>query len=466
MATSSIAATAFTRRLLVAILVVATLLRVVSAFYQGNTVTDLPGVYDQISYHSLAQRVIEGHGFSFATDWWPGTRAGEPTAHWSYLYTLYLAAVYTLFGVRPLIPRLIQAIFAGVLHAWLAWRIGRRVFGPTTGLIAAALSAAYIYFFYYAGGLVTETFYIIGILWTLDVALRLAEVSRRAQANDNSPAFSWRLWLELGFALGVTILFRQVFLLFVPFLFVWLWWTRAEQQQVSSIGPRLLSTLRPSELKGFIGAVLVVVVMIAPWTVRNYRAFDTFVPLNTNSGYAFFWGNHPIYGTRFVGLLPSAQVYFSLIPEELRHLNEAQLDKALLKRGIGFVVDDPARFVLLSMSRSREYFKFWPSSSSGLISNIARVGSFGLCLPFMLYGLWVSVSLVRNPERQGQRSAIILFYLFVIIYTTIHLLSWALIRYRLPVDAVLLLFAALGLEHLARRFRLLPQSDLVPKQPK
>jgi hypothetical protein len=32
-----------------------------------------------------------------------------------------------------------------------------------------------------------------------------------------------------------------------------------------------------------------------------------------------------------------------------------------------------------------------------------------------------------------------------LIYTAIHLLSWALIRYRLPVDAVLLPFAAVGL---------------------
>jgi hypothetical protein len=215
---------------------------------------------------------------------------------------------------------------------------------------------------------------------------------------------------------------------------------------------------------GLIGAACVVVIMIAPWTVRNYRVFDTFTPLNTNSGYAFFWGNHPIYGTHFVGLLPS-ETYLDLIPAELLHLNEAELDKALLKLGIGFVVDDPARFVLLSLSRAREYFEFWPSSDSGLISNIARVGSFGLCLPFMLYGLWVSISLVRKPERQGQRSAIILLYLFVVIYTSIHLLSWALIRYRLPVDAILLLFAALGLERLAQRFRLLPQSDLVPKQP-
>jgi hypothetical protein len=149
-------------------------------------------------------------------------------------------------------------------------------------------------------------------------------------------------------------------------------------------------------------------------TIRNYRAFGTFVPLNTNSGFAFFWGNHPIYGAHFIGLLPSgAQGYYELIPEELRPLNEAELDRALLRKAIGFVIDDRMRFVLLSVSRTSEYFKFWPSRESSTISNISRVASFGIFLPVMLYGLWVSAKLVRNPRKCGQRSEIILLYLFM-----------------------------------------------------
>jgi hypothetical protein len=36
-------------------------------------------------------------------------------------------------------------------------------------------------------------------------------------------------------------------------------------------------------------------------------------------------------------------------------------------------------------------------------------------------------------------------------YTLLHILTWAMIRYRLPVDAVLVIFAALALVNLARR---------------
>jgi hypothetical protein len=331
------------RKILIAILIIATLLRLGSACYQGNAVIDLPGIYDQISYDTLAQRVIEGYGFSFATGWWPATPAGEPTAHWSYLYTLYLAAVYTLFGYQPVIARLIQAAVAGVLHSWLAWQIGRRIFGPTIGLIAAALSAGYIYFFYYAGGLITETFYIIGILWTLDVALRLA-------ATAGTTAKWWR-WLELGLAISVTVLLRQVFLVFVPVLFLWLWWNLSGMPTNSSSRPLLSNRIFCwPVLGGMLGASLVVIILIAPWTMRNYRAFGTFVPLNTNAGFAFFWGNHPIYGTSFIPLL-GTETYHKLIPPELLALNEAEMDRALLKLGLGFVAADPVRFVLLSFSR-------------------------------------------------------------------------------------------------------------------
>ncbi len=425
------------RRTLVALIALAVVLRVLSALYQGSAVAPLPGVHDQVSYHGLAQRVLDGYGFSFGENHWPATRAGEPTAHWSYLYTLYLTGVYALFGVQPLAARLIQAVIAGILHTWLAERVGRRVFGPAAGMAAAALTAVYIYFVYYAGALITETFYFIGILWTFDAALRL-DAKRQASREGAG----WAAWAELGLAVGVTGLLRQLFLLVAPLFFLWLLWRQARSERAA-----LLRTVAGLALAG-----VVVVAMIAPWTVRNMRAFGSFVPLNTNAGYAFYWGNHPIYGTKFRGILPAnGPTYLDLIPPELLSLDEAALDRALLQRGIGFVVDDPGRYALLSLSRTAEYFKFWPSPSSGLLSNLARVASFGLLLPFMLAGLWLSATRWWRRNAAGYRAAVALLWLYMAAYTAIHLLTWTLIRYRLPVDTVLVLFAGAALAALAER---------------
>ena len=98
---------------------------------------------------------------------------------------------------------------------------------------------------------------------------------------------------------------------------------------------------------------------------------------------------------------------------------------------------------------------FWPSSQSALVSNVSRVASFGIMLPFMLYG--ISVGIRKKWAEQGNRFLNLLsspeglVLIFVLVYSTIHLLSWALIRYRLPVDAVLLPFAGMGLEDIYRR---------------
>src|SRR5512134_2848298 len=120
-----------TRILLIVILVISVLLRVGMALYLGSTVEELPGTADQISYHNLALRVLQGYGFTFGEYWWPGTAANSPTAHWSYLYTAYLVVVYALFGPNALAARLIQAVLVGLLHPYLTYRVGRYCFNET-----------------------------------------------------------------------------------------------------------------------------------------------------------------------------------------------------------------------------------------------------------------------------------------------------------------------------------------------
>jgi 4-amino-4-deoxy-L-arabinose transferase-like glycosyltransferase len=405
-----------------AIILLAILLRIIAAIYLGNYVVDLPGTFDQISYDMLAQQVLEGHGFTVAKTWWPETPAGQPTAHWSYLYTLYLVAVYGVAGYHPLIARLSQAVLAGFLMPWLVYRLGNRHFSTKVGLVAAAFVAVYAYFVYYAATLMTETFYIMAILWVLDLVGQLG----KPQSLTLTRGFL------LGLALAIAVLLRQVFLLFVPILFGWLLWRSFFDQAKPVV----------QMVKVLIITTTVLVLAIAPWTLRNYQVFGRFVLLNTNAGFAFFWGNHPIHGYNFIAILPDdGPSYQDLIPLELKSLNEAELDQALLKRGLGFIQADPARYVILSISRLKDYFEFWPSSKSGLISNVSRLISFGLMWPFMGYGLILGL-------RRTCLSEVLILYLFMIIYTFIHLLSWALIRYRLPVDAILLVFASVTIVEL------------------
>lgn len=413
---------------LVAIIFVSVLLRVAVAVYMGNEVVELPGIFDQVSYHNLAIRVLGGHGFTFGEMWWPITRAGEPTAHWSFPYTLYLVGTYALFGVYPVAARILQAVLVGILHPYITYRIGEKTFGKTIGLIAAAVVSIYIYFFYYGAALMTEPFYITSIMFSLFFAMQLADNTDKKQ--------DLKLGLALGISLGLTVILRQVFLLFIPFLFLWMWIARFRLNRKLPLLPTALS-------------FALIALFILPITLFNYSRFHRFVLVNTNSGYAFFWGNNPIYGTKFIPILSTPE-YQAMIPEEVRHLDEAALDSELLKRGIQFVVQDPKRYVLLSLSRIPPYFMFWYSPESSTLSNISRIGSFGVFLPFMLYGLFLGIkrsssfmNLLVSPQG--------LLILFALVYSGVHILTWTLIRYRLPVDAVLIPFAGLALFDVAGR---------------
>ncbi len=422
------------KQVLWVILGVSVLLRLAAALYVGNEVVILPGTTDQLSYHNLGLRLVGGHGFTFGEAWWPLTRPDEPTAHWSFLYSLYVALVYQIFGPNPIVARLIQVVVVGILQPYLAYLIGRRLFNEWTGVAAAGLTAVYFYFIYYGATLMTEPFYITAILASLYVTILMA-------APDGKRGIHWGLLL--GLLLGITVLLRQLYMLFIPFQLLWLLWA----------GHKGHGRIPWAQT---ITASLVIVAMILPFTFYNYTRFERFVLLNTNAGYAFYLGNHPIYGTRFIPILDD---YRLLVPQDvpINELDEAALDQEFLQRGIGFVTADPVRYVLLSLSRIPFYFTFWPTADSGMLSNVARVGSFGLMMPLMIYGVFLAVrrqwgwSLLAQP--------VFLLLLFCLVYTVVHLLTWALIRYRLPVDAVLLVFAGYGLVDLAERLlpRVLPQ---------
>lgn len=410
------------------IIIISILVRLLAAIYLGNKVEILPGTADQVTYHTLAQRVLSGFGFTFDQPWWPATQPGEPTAHWSYLYTFYLVFIYKVFGVNPLVARIFQAIVIGFLQPWLLFKISKKVFPQISPLIASGWIAIYTYLIYYSAALMTEAWFITMVLAIFLVTLEVAQSGG-----------SLARYLLLGLVTGLAVLLRQVFLLFAPFLFLWLLWVRRKKYF-------------RVHFRNMVFAGLLIILMILPFTFFNLQRFNRFVLLNTNAGFAFFWANNPVYGTKFVGILPEEMGnYLELLPIELKGLDEAALDSELLKRGLDFVVQNPLQYLLLSLSRIPILFQFLPSGQSSLISNISRFTSFSLALPFMLAGIFLSLKDLIRQKKPFFDSPVSIILIFGVVYAAVHILTWSLVRYRLPVDALFLIFAGLALGKLLER---------------
>lgn len=410
-------------------LVFSVAVRVGIALYLGDVVDAPPLLTDQRSYHSLAVRLAEGHGFSFATGWYPFTPPDTPTAHWSYLYSAFLAGIYLFFGPHPLAARLFQAVLAGILLPWGAYRLAGRLFSerPRVAPLALAAAAGYSYFALYAATLMTESLFIICVLWSLTAAL---DLERALVRGEHPPA---RLGWTLGLSLGLATLFRQSILPWVAILFLWLLWRARSRVHTFT---RSHGTLMPLFIAG-----VVILACILPYTVRNYRVYGRFLLLNSNTGYAMYSAQHPMHGTDFqeYGAAP--------LPEDLMAagLNEAELDGELLRRGIGFVLADPVRYLRLSWSRLLDYLSILPEPSTTPLHAVGRIVGYGLYAPFMLYGIMLAL-LSRDMRERS-----LLALLFVLCYSVLHVLTWAMVRYRLPVDAVAMPFVALALEDLVTR---------------
>lgn len=404
-----------TQHWLAILIVVAILIRVIVAIGLGDRAEPVSGAFDQYSYDALAQRVLAGKGFSFPTEWYPFTSADEPTAHWSYLYTIYLTGVYAVFGHHPLAARLIQVLLSG-LNIWLIYRIGARLFGEWVGLAAAALTTVYAYLIFFNATLMTQTFYILTVLATIDITLGLVEKPTR------------RGWILLGIAIGIGALIRQTLLIFTPLLMLWIVWMQRRQIKWRDV----------------LIALVVIGLFILPWTIYNYFTFRDFLLLNSNGGYWFYSSNHPNQGISF------DQNYVAPLPVGIKEISEPAADRLLFQQGIGFILADPVRFLQLSLSRIPVYFWVGASEQSGFWNNLARIGSFTLYLPFMLYGLY------RSKQKWV---ACVPLYLYVVFDTSLSLISWAAPRYRLPSDAILMVFAGLALVSLAERLKLIPSPE-------
>jgi hypothetical protein len=273
----------------------------------------------------------------------------------------------------------------------------------------------------YAATLMTETFYITALLWSLEVGLRIAHLAREGKRMP------WALAVQLGSSLAVATLLRQSILPWVPVFFLYLLWLGWRNKQLASTVARLT-------LSG-----VLLVASILPWTLRNYRVYGQFLLLNSNTGYAMYSAQHPMHGTSF------SEFEAAPLPDDLPRGNEAAMDRELLQRGMQFIREEPGRYLLLSLSRVRAYFEFWPTPDTTLLHNVGRTGSFGLLLPFLLYGL---VLALRRPSFWTGNG---LLLLFAAVYVPLHLLTWAMVRYRLPVDAAWMPIAAWGGVDVAQR---------------
>lgn len=207
---------------------------------------------DPADYQRLAVSIASGHGFGRSVL----AYGNGPTAFRPPLWPLFLGVLYWLIGVHLLAARFVEVVL-GTLTVGLIGLLAGQIWGRRPALAAMALAALYPGFVLAGGSLLSES---------LSLPLAIGSLSAALAARRSSRPFAW--CALSGLLCGLDILCRpDSFVLILPAVLL---------AGVSLTRWRLRAT-----------AVLVVVAIltVTPWLVRDRLVMGRFVPVTTQAGF-------------------------------------------------------------------------------------------------------------------------------------------------------------------------------------
>ena len=247
---------------------------------------------------------------------------GVLTAFWPVGWPAALAALFTVTGTSAFAGGVANLVLA-ILCCWLTAIAGERLTGERTiGRVAALLIAIYPNQIAYVPLLSSEIFY---------QALLLAGILLLARER-----ISLASGLLAGLVFGVATLTKAQSLVLPGFLLLWVWVAHP-----SSVA------LRRSLALGC-AVYVALVLVVAPWTYRNWAVFHSFIPVSTNGGWTLLTGNNP---QADGGYTPDTELASGLDgqPEVIR-------DQAARQRGLDWIKANPTKLLTLL---PKKVFRLW-----------------------------------------------------------------------------------------------------------
>jgi Dolichyl-phosphate-mannose-protein mannosyltransferase len=324
-----------------------------------------------------------------------------------YFMPLYPALV-AVFG--PGWPQLLIDIALSTVLVWLIYELTDAIFASKrAAILAGAVAAVYPYFIFYS---------IVGLTETLFMVLLLAAyLCWYRNAYIAASVFS---------VLG--ILTRPVLDPLAPLLLLYF-----------AIAIRGLSIKAAAKYLAIYAGIYCV--LMAPWWLHNYKAYQTFVRLNLGSGVALLSGNSPSNQTGGIdNNLEATMAPFGEIADPVAR------DKAMQRAALNYIKEDPGRFLIQAAKRFQRFWSPWPQTEE-YSRPLYKLISFCSFIPVLLLAL---VFVVLYGRTYFLRIAPLL--LFIVYLNSLHLVFPASLRYRLPVEPFLIILAAAGAVHLVDRW--------------
>jgi 4-amino-4-deoxy-L-arabinose transferase-like glycosyltransferase len=362
---------------------------------------------DEVEYLSLARSLAAGHGYQWDEHVVKGTVQPFGRAPG---YPVFLALIGAGRGYVTAVPaavKIAQALTGGVgvlLIGWAAWRMA----GRRPAIAAAAIAALYPPLVWVAGFVYSEA-----VFWPIAIGVALTFNHALVQPRRSM----WKAAFLLGLVTGLAVLVRAATVPFVPLAGLWLLWKR---QWLAAAG-----------------FALGLVVVLTPWTIRNYQHHGRFVVVASDGGVTFWTGNNAL-ATGEGDMAANPHLKYANQELRARHpqLTEEELEPIYYREAFSWIRAHPGAWLWLMVKKA--FYLVVPIGPSYRAHSMryyaASVVSVALIVPLAVFGAW----------RLGSyRSRMVGMWILALGAVATCLVFFPQERFRIPViDPALILLAS------------------------
>lgn len=323
---------------------------------------------------------------------------------------LFFTPAVWLFGAQgAIIPlRLAQALLV-VLQCALIASLARRLFrNNLAAFIATCIAALYPFLIFYQGVLLSETLFNTLLLMSVAALYRWRE---RGMQIDVALVLAC-----LCFALAT--LTKATLTILPPLLLATTAW-------LAGAGARRSATILAV-------ASCLFALFMSPWWIRNGVTLGAFVPFTTSSAQNLYLGNNPNNtdgGIDWATNVERARVAaIATLPDELAR------QRAFGKAARDYIVNNPGIFL---RNAATKFVRFW-----NVIPNADQFrGGFYATISAISFGPVLALAIVAALRLHRQWRMLAPIYLIVGYFTFVHVVTIASLRYRIPLEPLLIVLA-------------------------
>src|SRR3989344_5062372 len=398
------------KKYLIIILILAFFLSIGYSFYFR-----IEPLVDARGYDKTAQNLVSGNGYREKLD--APFFLDHAVARVGPGYQFFLAGIYKIFGRHLWLVWFLQAILHS-LSGFLIYKISKKIFQDKekkefVGIISAALFLFFIDIWELTAMLLTETLFLFLLILSIYSAVKFFE----GQNYKNS--------IFAGAAFGLAVLTRPTIL---PMFLIML-------------GAMMYKKQFKNAALFFIPLVLIV----APWTIRNYKVHNAFILTSAAGGINLWMGNNPeATGESF---------YTKEMSDYIGQRGFVAAEKKGFNEGVKFILEEPLKFFELLLRKTSIYFSltrpaaFW-FHLKGFGIFLTALLSSGFA--FVIFSFGISGALKALKEKKFLLNLLISFAVtapFIVIPLVVET------RYRYQIYPFLIIFSGYFLADIKNNFR-------------